>query len=289
MRRLPVGCVNPSVVRSAPELSRSRRVGLFGLGWREAASWSCRCCTCCSGVSLRWRRCGCARASSRSSRSWCCATNWLCFGARSLVRGWMSVTASSLLRPASYLAEQAGRSSSDRTPCWVGIASLCGDGGRMRDGDPPITDRALHHVAAEGWTFDDLARALLPDDGIARQQAGSDEPEDVVVALAVQSLAVRDMRNVPVERVVELRENHGADFRRFRRRVEELAAGVSDLGDIRDPEALAHHVEVRYQETVAEDLQALREALRQQTRSRGRSWSNGTTPTRTPRTMRRTI
>jgi putative transposase len=77
----------------------------------------------------------CGRASSRSSRSWCSATNWLCFAARSLVRGWMSVTASSLLRPASYWAERAGRSSSDRTPCWVGIASLCGDGGRMGYGD----------------------------------------------------------------------------------------------------------------------------------------------------------
>jgi hypothetical protein len=50
-------------------------------------------------------------------------------------RGWMSVTASSLLRPASYWAERAARSSCVRTRCWVGIASLCGDDGRMRDGD----------------------------------------------------------------------------------------------------------------------------------------------------------
>jgi hypothetical protein len=128
----------------------------------------------------------------------------------------------------------------------------------------PITDRALHHVAAEGWSFDDLAHALLPDDGLPPPQAGSDRPDDVVVALAVQSVAVRDMHNVPVERVVELREKHGADFHRFRQRVDELAAGVSDLADISDAQALAHHVEVRYQETVADDLQALREALRQQ-------------------------
>jgi hypothetical protein len=47
-----------------------------GLGWREAASWSCLCCTCCSGVGLRLRCCGCARASSRNSRSWCFDTSW---------------------------------------------------------------------------------------------------------------------------------------------------------------------------------------------------------------------
>jgi hypothetical protein len=45
-----------------------------------------------------------------------------------------SVTASSLLRPASYWAERAARSSFGRTPCWVGIASLCGNDGRMLGG-----------------------------------------------------------------------------------------------------------------------------------------------------------
>jgi putative transposase len=47
----------------------------------------------------------------------------------------MSVTASSLLRPASYWAERAGRSSSVRTRCWGGIASLCGNGGPTLVGD----------------------------------------------------------------------------------------------------------------------------------------------------------
>jgi hypothetical protein len=47
---------------------------------------------------------------------------------------WMSLTASSLLRPASYWAEGHARSSSVRTPCWVGIASLCGNDGRVRGG-----------------------------------------------------------------------------------------------------------------------------------------------------------
>jgi hypothetical protein len=84
-------------------------------------------CACCGVAAFAFR------ASSRSSRSCCSATNWLCCAARSPVRGWMSVTASSLLRPASYWAERAGRSSSVRTRCWVGVASLCGSDGRMRD------------------------------------------------------------------------------------------------------------------------------------------------------------
>ncbi|HEX9349966.1 MAG TPA: helix-turn-helix domain-containing protein [Gaiellaceae bacterium] len=66
------------------------------LGWREAASWSCRCCTCWFGVRLRLRRYGCARASSRSSRSWCFDTSLRFFAARSPVRAWTRETGCSL-------------------------------------------------------------------------------------------------------------------------------------------------------------------------------------------------
>jgi hypothetical protein len=45
------------------------------------------------------------------------------------------VTASSLLRPGGCSAEGARRSSFARIRCGVGIASLCGNDGRMRDGD----------------------------------------------------------------------------------------------------------------------------------------------------------
>jgi hypothetical protein len=56
----------------------------------------------------------------------CSATSSRYSGVRSPVRGWTRVTASSLLRPVTYWAERAGRSSSDRRRCWLGIASLCG-------------------------------------------------------------------------------------------------------------------------------------------------------------------
>jgi len=68
----------------------------------------------------------------------------------------------------------------------------------------PITDRTLHHVAAAGWTFEDLARALLPDADVTSRGAPPPhrEPEDVVVTLAVQSVALRDLRDVPIERTL---------------------------------------------------------------------------------------
>ena len=70
-----------------------------------AASWWCRCCTCFPARACRGR-CVCGRESSRSSRSWCSATNWLCFADRSLVPGRMSV----FLAAAGQLLGRASRS-----------------------------------------------------------------------------------------------------------------------------------------------------------------------------------
>lgn len=130
----------------------------------------------------------------------------------------------------------------------------------------PITDSALHHVAAEGWTVDDLARALLHDDDLAEGKAVEQEhtAEDYVVQLAVRSVAIRDLQNIPIERIVKLREDHSDDFQRFRMKVEELAAGVADLNTVSDSKALAHHIEVRYREAVDEPLKRLRDVLRKQ-------------------------
>jgi hypothetical protein len=129
-----VGCANSS--GSASELGCSHRVVRLGLERREAAFWLCRCCTCCSGVRSRWRRCGFARASSRSSRSWCSDMSSRFFVARSRVCAWKKATVSSSLPPASYSAEPAGRSSCALTRCLVGIASSYVGGGPTRVGDP---------------------------------------------------------------------------------------------------------------------------------------------------------
>ena len=109
--------------------------GVSVLGRREAASWSCRWFICCSRVRSGWRRCGCARVSSRNSRSWCSATSWRCFAVKSPVRGWARVTASPSRRPAGCSAGRVGsHSSCNRTRFLAGIASLCDGGGRTPAG-----------------------------------------------------------------------------------------------------------------------------------------------------------
>jgi hypothetical protein len=127
---------------SASELSRGRRVGLFGLGRREAFLDRVLAVPAISACACGWRRCGCARASSRSSRLSCCGTNSQFLAARSRGHGWTRVTASSWLRPTNSSAERAGRrSSSARTHWWAGIAgSEAVDVCRRRPGRPAVSE-----------------------------------------------------------------------------------------------------------------------------------------------------
>ena len=122
----------------------------------------------------------------------------------------------------------------------------------------PITDQGLHHVAAAGWELDDLARALLPDtDLVADASDGAPAAKQLVVSLALRSLALPGIDAVPIERIIELRHEHGDQFVRFRAAIASLAASVVDLDDIEDPDALAQHVELRYQDTIETDRRAL--------------------------------
>jgi hypothetical protein len=128
----------------------------------------------------------------------------------------------------------------------------------------PITDTSVHHVAAAGWSFDDLARALLPQRDTAPDSPPMSPglPDELVVTVALKSIALRNPQDLPIARIIKLRSMHGADFYRFRERVDALCASVASLGDITDVRALADHVAVEYDKTVNVELQELRNALR---------------------------
>jgi uncharacterized protein DUF6236 len=122
----------------------------------------------------------------------------------------------------------------------------------------PITDQDLHHVAAAGWELGDLARALLPDTHLTEDVGdGETGPEQLVVSLALRSLVLPGIDGVPIERIIEMRKEHGDQFIRFRAAIADLAASVADLDDIEDPDALAQHVELRYEDTIEADRRAL--------------------------------
>ncbi|MEU3558646.1 DUF6236 family protein [Kitasatospora sp. NPDC006786] len=97
----------------------------------------------------------------------------------------------------------------------------------------PITDRALPHAAMSGWTFERLAAVLLgdlPADSSAARPAS----EEAFVFLAFATVVLADLRAVPVEKILEIRAEFGAELDGFREFTAEQVGLLGAVEDVRD-------------------------------------------------------
>jgi hypothetical protein len=127
----------------------------------------------------------------------------------------------------------------------------------------PVTDAPLHHVGAFGWSIDAIARALLtelPPPKAAASDAGADPP-GLLVTVAMRALVPRGLERVPIERIIEARNKHEAEFARYRGSMRDLSAEVATLDGADDVRTLAEHIEVRYQQSIGPELESLRREL----------------------------
>jgi hypothetical protein len=72
----------------------------------------------------------------------------------------------------------------------------------------------------------------------------------------------RGLEKVPIERILEMRHDHAAEFARYRQSMRDLSAEVAKIEDAGDAATLAQHIEVCYEQTVEPELEALRDVLK---------------------------
>ncbi len=75
---------------------------------------------------------------------------------------------------------------------------------------------------------------------------------------------MRNLADVPVERILTLRDDYHDEFLSFRAKLDQLVRGLSDFDDVTDPQALAHHIDVRYRDEVEADRRKLERELGRQ-------------------------
>jgi hypothetical protein len=163
-----------------------------------------------------------------------------------------------------------------REPTWIGVhpalfhvymcflaAQLSQRTSTMTE---PVTDAPLHHVGAFGWSIEAIARALLtelPHPQVVRSRSDDQpDPQALLVAVAVRALVPRDLERVPIERILEMRQDHDAEFARYRQSMRDLSAQVATIDGAGDARTLGEYIEVCYQQTVGPELEALRNTLR---------------------------
>lgn len=128
----------------------------------------------------------------------------------------------------------------------------------------PTTDQIVAHVESLSWTDDLFVSTLLEHDplAIARPQEGHLER----IALLALNLAVpRNLERVPVQKIVKIRREFGADFDAFHDQVADLSAAVNgELAGIADPEVLKAYIDQEAQRRFRRPLADLQRAIRSQ-------------------------
>jgi uncharacterized protein DUF6236 len=155
---------------------------------------------------------------------------------------------------------------------WVGMhpnladVYLCALAGELsnRAGTTPVTDGDLHHAGAYGWGFDTIARGLLPDARLSTpdQLQGSSTAETRFLMIAMRTLVPQNLDQIPIERLLKLRERYKDDFWNYRKRITDVTDDLAKLRGVTDLDTLAQHVELEYEKTLESDLSDLRRILK---------------------------
>ncbi|MFE9914713.1 DUF6236 family protein [Micromonospora sp. NPDC005553] len=101
----------------------------------------------------------------------------------------------------------------------------------------PTTDQDGAYAVASRWTTDRIAAMLLDDDTV-RRPSTSDQLAQTLGFLALDLVVPANLDTVPIQKIIDIRERYGAEFLAFGQAVDEAAAAMAILSDIRDQAVL---------------------------------------------------
>jgi hypothetical protein len=142
---------------------------------------------------------------------------------------------------------------------WVYMCVLAEQLGRLNNLSP-VTDQVLAHAQSNGWTRERIIGALLePSFSYATEQV----PETAIGLLAVQLVVPRGLAQVPVQKVIRLRQRYAADFDAFHDVVTIAATDLRDaITGITDRAVLEAYVAQEVQRRFDRPLADLRKAFK---------------------------
>ncbi|MGW7075314.1 DUF6236 family protein [Streptomyces sp. NPDC054866] len=125
----------------------------------------------------------------------------------------------------------------------------------------PITDQTLPHAAMSGWTFERLASVLL-DDLSAEASAARPTLEEAFAFLAFETVIPADLRNVPIEKILDIRVEFGAELDGFREFTAEQVERLAAIEDVRDAGLYQEYLHTEVDRAVRTRLDDLDDCMR---------------------------
>ncbi|MFE7275976.1 DUF6236 family protein [Streptomyces sp. NPDC057623] len=132
----------------------------------------------------------------------------------------------------------------------------------------PTTDQPDAHLASDGWDASRIAEVLLPTPGTPGTSASPASPDlsaDVVGLLAIRIVVPADLTDIPVEKIVKLRQDHRDEFAAFTGAVSDTVDQLKqELAGTTLPEARERYLEMAVEQRFEAPLRALRAAMKGQ-------------------------
>ncbi|MER6631094.1 DUF6236 family protein [Streptomyces sp. NPDC000987] len=129
----------------------------------------------------------------------------------------------------------------------------------------PTTDQPDAHLASDGWDTDRIAEVLLRAPAPSASPLPTAPSADVVGLLAIRIAVPTDLTDVPVEKIVKLREDHRDEFDAFTSTVSETVDMLKqELTGTTLPEARERYLHMAVEQRFEAPLRALRAAMKDQ-------------------------
>lgn len=130
----------------------------------------------------------------------------------------------------------------------------------------PATDDIRDQLNMSEYTLERLAQALLEADDGQPHLVGSsprpDETERLMADIALQSVLPQDIANIPIAKIIKLRQKHRTELTAFQTHIHEFTAKLDTIQQIDDPRAIKAHLETAYQRELKPQLDDLKKCMK---------------------------
>jgi len=126
----------------------------------------------------------------------------------------------------------------------------------------PVAHDTINHFAVAGFTLERLTQVLLNDARIVPTTPTTNESEFILAKIAIKAVMPKDIAQVPVDKILHVREEHGGDLGRFQSFVKTIIAKCPELGKVTVPEFVYEHLQVEYDRQIKPLLDSFEDTMR---------------------------
>lgn len=126
----------------------------------------------------------------------------------------------------------------------------------------PVTPDNLNYFSVSGFTFERLSQVLLQHAKIAPGKLTEDEIESRLASIAFRAVMPKDIQNVPLEKIQELREKYPHDFGKFQDFIQKVVTEIPNVKEVEVASFVNDHLIAEYKKIVQPKVDELDDAMR---------------------------